>query len=169
MFAALMSFTYIHRFVFFCSQSLLFFRCLFFYTAHTKYTRKYDMDDQRTAATYRLSWDLRYFTFVTSASVSTIFDRTFDMCFFSFIRSICGLEQSARRKNICANWRERWSARENSMNTFPSSNAHAIFAVCLAGAECLPVCERSLQNARCWCRNATTQIYRNLVRSYIKL
>lgn len=47
----------------------------------------------------------------TSVPASTIFDWTFDMCFFSLIRFICGLEQSAKRKNICVNWWERWSAR----------------------------------------------------------
>lgn len=42
---------------------------------------------------------------------STVFDRTFDMYFFSLICSICGLWNKARSEGIFANWRKKWSAR----------------------------------------------------------
>lgn len=161
MFAALASFTCIRRFVFFACEVYYPFVAYSFtqFARNTRANTIWTIADNNNVSPL-LGLPLFYIVCDCGASASSIFDRTFDMCFFSFIRSICGLEQSARRKNICANWRERWSARENSMNTFPSSNAHAI-SMCLTGAECLS--ERSLQNARCWCRNTTTQIYRNLV------
>jgi len=167
MFAAPVSFTCIRRFVFFHLRSLLFFHCLFFYTARTKYTRKYDMDDrgrqQRIASpgVYVISRRLWLARRLLLFSIERL-------TYVSFLLSALFVDWNKARggRIFTQTGAKRWSARENSMNTFPSSNAHAIF-MCLAGAGCLPVCVRSLQNTRC-CHNAATQIYRNLVRSYIK-